>query len=290
MHADVPTSRVIVTRPVREAGLWVQKLEIAGIAAEAMALIDIMPLSSPADVQALKETWEALDSYAACMFVSGHAVEQFFKQNRPFSHEGRSQAAIESIANSNLGQILPNLRFMAPGPGTVAALRAVGISAPQIDAPALDASQFDSQALWQVIGERDWSGCKVLIVRGQSAGSQGASGRDWIVRQWQGAGASVDFVSVYQRCAPSWDKARVERARQAAKDGSSWLFSSSEAVANLIKMPGLQGMDWQGARAIATHPRIAQVVRAAGWGVVVESRPALADIRQALGSLELRHP
>ena len=282
------TARVIVTRPAREAALWVQQLEIAGIAAEAMALIDITPLSSPADVQALKNAWEALDSYAACMFVSGYAVEQFFKQKRPFAHDKRAHLAIKSIANRNLGQILLNVRFMAPGPGTVAALRAVGIPASQIDAPALDASQFDSQALWQVVGERDWSGCKVLIVRGQSAGNQGASGRDWIARQWQGAGASVEFVSVYQRCAPVWDEARLQRVRQAAKDGSNWLFSSSEAVANLVGMPGLQGIDWQGARAIATHPRIAQAVRAAGWGVVVESRPALVDIRQALGSVEAR--
>jgi len=280
------TARVIVTRPAREAALWVQQLEIAGIAAEAMALIDITPLSSPADVQALKNAWEALDSYAACMFVSGHAVEQFFKQNRPFAHDERAQLAIKSIADGNLSQVLLNVRFMAPGPGTVAALKAVGVPASQIDAPALDASQFDSQALWQVVGGRDWSGCKVLIVRGQSAGNQGAPGRDWIARQWQGAGASVDFVSVYQRCAPQWTEALLQRVRQAAKDGSSWLFSSSEAVANLVGMPGLQGLDWQGARAVATHPRIAQAVRAAGWGVVVESRPALADIRQALGSVE----
>ena len=285
------TARVIVTRPALEAGLWVGQLEHAGIAAEAIPLIDILPLSSPADAQSLRDAWKALGGYAACMFVSGHAVKQFFKEKRLFAQAGCAQVAINNVANDSVMQISPDVRFMAPGPGTVAALRAVGIPASRIDSPAVDASQFDSEALWQVIAGKNWSGCKVLIVRGQSAGGEGASsGRDWIVRQWQGAGASVDFVSVYQRCAPGWDEARLQRVRQAGGDGSVWLFSSSEAVANLVGLAELQGMDWQHARAIATHPRIAQAVRAAGWGVVVESRPALADIRQALGSVELRHP
>ncbi|MDB5938933.1 MAG: uroporphyrinogen-III synthase, partial [Polaromonas sp.] len=149
----------------------------------------------------------------------------------------------------------------------------------------------DSEALWQVIGARDWQGRRVLVVRGQSAGAAGASsGRDWIARQWQEAGASVDFVGVYQRRAPLLTGAQVARARQASADGSVWLFSSSEAVANLVGLADLQGVDWRRARAIATHPRIAQAVRAAGWGVVVESRPALQDIRQTLGSIESHHP
>ena len=285
------TARLIVTRPAPEAGRWARQLEDAGIAAEALPLIDIAPLASPTDAQLLKNAWEALAGYAACMFVSGHAVDHFFKKNRADVQAQQPQAAINSVANDNWLKILPAVRFLAPGPGTVTALRAVGIPASRIDAPLPDASQFDSEALWRVVGRQDWSGCKVLIVRGQSAGAAGASsGRDWIVRQWQGAGASVDFVSVYQRCAPSWDEARLQRARQAAADGSVWLFSSSEAVANLANLVGLDGIDWRHARAIATHPRIAGAVRAAGWGVVAESRPALADIRQALGSLESRHP
>ena len=82
------TARVIVTRPAPDAGLWVGQLEHAGIAAEAIPLIDILPLSGPADVQSLKEAWEALGGYAACMFVSGHAVEQFFKKKGLFCRMG----------------------------------------------------------------------------------------------------------------------------------------------------------------------------------------------------------
>lgn len=285
------TARVIVTRPEPDAAPWVRQLEQAGIAAEAFPLIDIAPVGSAADVQALQDAWQALDGYAACLFVSGHAVASFFKQNKALAQCVPAQLAINNIASEGSRQIPPGLRFMAPGPGTVAALLAAGVPAAQVDAPAADASQFDSEALWQVIGARDWRGRKVLIVRGQSAGGQGATaGRDWIVRQWQDAGASVDFVGVYQRRPPGVSEAQVARARQASADGSVWLFSSSEAVANLVGLAGLQGVDWGRARAVATHPRIAQAARAAGWGVVVESRPALKDIRQTLGSIELHYP
>ncbi|MGH6638901.1 MAG: uroporphyrinogen-III synthase, partial [Polaromonas sp.] len=78
--------------------------------------------------------------------------------------------------------------------------------------------------------------------------------------------------------------------RAASADGSVWLFSSSEAVANLARLPVMQAMDWSRARAVATHPRILDAVRAAGWGVVVESRPALKDIRDTLRSIESSYP
>lgn len=268
--AGGPALRVIITRPERDAGHWVQQLQQSGFAAEAMPLIEIAPASGPASQQALRQAWAALPGCSACLFVSGHAVENFFRGNPALP---------------------PGLRCMAPGPGTVAALLAAGVPAGQIDAPAPDASQFDSEALWQVIGQRDWQGKRVLVVRGHSPGAQGASsGRDWITRQWQDAGAQVDFVGVYQRQPPLFSRAQLQRAQEASADGSVWLFSSSEALANLLGLPGLQGVDWRGASAIATHPRIEDAVRAAGWGVVIASRPALEDIRASLGSLKSSPP
>jgi uroporphyrinogen-III synthase len=262
---------VIVTRPAAETQQWVLQLRQAGFAAEALPLIDIGPAS---DAGALAQAWQTLDRYAACMFVSGNAVAYFFK--------------------TSLAASLPkSLRLMAPGPGTVAALLDAGVPAAQVDAPGNDAEQFDSEALWAVVGGRDWQGKHVLVVRGESpdgVGGGASSGRDWIARQWQAAGAQVDFVGVYQRRTPHFSDQQLERARAAAADGSVWLFSSSEAVANLVHQPALADVDWRGARAVATHPRIVEAVRAAGWGVVVASRPALPDIKDTLASIESFYP
>jgi uroporphyrinogen-III synthase len=264
---------VIVTRPPADARHWVEQLRQEGFAAEALPLIAIAPAS---DTAALAQARQALGGYAACMFVSGNAVEYFFKT---------PLASAEGLP--------PSLRLMAPGPGTVAALLAAGVPAAQVDAPADTAGQFDSEALWAVVGERDWRGRRVLVVRGESpdaAGGGVSSGRDWIARQWEAAGAQVDFVGVYQRRAPQFSEQQVARARAASADGSVWLFSSSEALANLTRLPALAGVDWRKARAVATHPRIEEAVRAAGWGVVVASRPALKDIRDTLASIESLYP
>ena len=265
--------RVIVTRPERDAARWVQALQQRGLRAEALPLIDIRALP---DSPAVQQAWRALDSYAALMFVSGNAVDGFFASNRPLAPGQQGIIAINSIANEGP-------RFMAPGPGTVAALAAAGVPAARIDAPAPDAVQFDSEALWSLVGQRDWQGRRVLIVRGQSAAAQaagGANGRDWLAQQWRVAGAQVEFLVVYQRSAPVFDAAQRQTIEQAARDGSVWLFSSSEAVAHLPPQ------DWSQARAVATHPRIADAARAAGWGVVAESRPALEDVLASIESMQ----
>lgn len=251
-------------------------------------MIEIAGVSHSAGLQAIaraRQGW-GLDAYAACLFVSGNAVTYFFK----------SKAADTSAL------VMPAaVRCLAPGPATAAALMACGVPVGQIDSPLPESAQFDSEALWQVIGQRDWVGQKVLIVRGQSdsagidSDSSAGSGREWISRQWLDAGAAVEAVSVYQRKVPVLDEAQLARVRLAAADGSIWLFSSSEAVANLMAISRAQGLDlsdgqaqgwdWSGARAVVTHPRIAEAAKAAGWATVVMCRPALADIAAAAQTL-----
>jgi uroporphyrinogen-III synthase len=294
-------SRVLVTRPARDARHWVEALQKSGFQAEALPLIDIAPVSAPQHLQALEEAWQSLGSYSACMFVSGNAVDCFFKQKQAAAQDLRPQHAIKNIADETPGTVLPpGLRFLAPGPGTAAALLAAGVSAAQIDSPPLDAAQFDSEALWRVIGQQDWAGRRVLVIRGlgevaglgaldESTGQSHAvsAGRDWITRQWQAAGASVDIVCSYERRVPVFEAAQLQRVRTASADGSVWIFSSSEAIANLGRLTEQPSpaMDWSGAVAVATHPRIAATARAFGWGRVVESRPALQDIARTLASI-----
>ena len=255
--------RVIVTRPQREAQDWVQALRQAGHDAQALPLIAITPAP---DLAAVRQAWQQLDRYLGVMFVSANAVDGFFAA-RPADAPLPSQA-------------------WATGPGTVQALLRAGMLAPRITAPPADAPQFDSEALWALVAGRVVPGGRVLIVRGaDAAGSstQGA-GRDWFARQVGGAGGAVDFLASYQRQRPQLDAAQSQLAQGAAADGSVWLFSSSEAVANL--QASLPQQDWGAARAVATHQRIAQAARAAGFAVVRESRPALADVRASIESMQ----
>lgn len=267
--SQAPALRVIVTRPEREAWSWVQQLGQNGFDAQALPLIEIAPV-------ALGSAMAGAEQFDAFMFVSVNAVDHFLRALPP--------------------GVLRGQRFMTPGPGTATALLTHGIAAGQIDVPPAQAPQFDSEALWQLVGHRQWSGLKVLIVRGAnhadvaSRGSGEGVGRDWFAHKLREAGARVEFRSVYERRAPALTLSQLERARQSATDSSVWIFSSSEAVLNLTGPKGMPCVDWSRALAIATHPRIAETVRAAGWGVVVESRPALADIVTTLRSIESGHP
>ncbi|HYE41103.1 MAG TPA: uroporphyrinogen-III synthase, partial [Ramlibacter sp.] len=211
------------------------------------------------DLQALRQAAAGMQRHAAVMFVSANAVQGFFR-----------------VA----GGLLP-ARAWAPGPGTREALRAVGVPEERIAAPADDAAQFDSEALWQQVGGQLRSGDSLLLVRGGDA--QGRSqGRDWLAQRLAEAGVHVEIVVAYTRQVPVWDEARRAAARQAAGDGSLWLFSSSEAARNLLQL--LPGQDWSRSRALATHPRIAEAVRALGFGEVHASRPALQEVLASIES------
>ncbi|MES2975002.1 MAG: uroporphyrinogen-III synthase [Pseudomonadota bacterium] len=254
--------RVIVTRPEREARKWVEDLVLRGFDARALPLIAIRPASAQVAVQ---EAWRQLGDCAAVMFVSGNAVEQFFA--------ARPQGLGWPAGNA--------LRAWVTGPGTAAALLAAGVAPARIDAPGDDAPQFDSEALWHVVQPQCRAGMRVLIVRGADASGRSA-GRDWLGGRLVEAGCAVTFVVAYERQLPVCGPEGRALAGDAAADGSVWLFSSSEAIANLMDM--LPGQDWGRARAVATHPRIAQAARDAGFAVVCESRPSLDAVVASIES------
>lgn len=265
--------RIIVTRPRREANAWVEKLRLKGFDALALPLIQI---SAPQQGDAVAQSWRDLPQYKAVMFVSSNAVNHFFESNLAVAGNKWTSLAIKS-------------RVWATGPGTSHALMSQFVPAALIDAPAANAQQFDSEALWSRVKTQVTAGDKVLIVRGCTLDSGAAqhgdsamNGRSWLADQLTAAGAVVNFVVSYQRSAPVLSSQEQQLMQEAAVDGSLWLLSSSEAIGNLTHMTV---QNWSQARALATHPRIAQAAREAGFGVVYESRPLLADVTASIESL-----
>jgi uroporphyrinogen-III synthase len=261
--------RVLVTRPEPECAAWVQGLRARGVAAAAWPLIRIGPVRDPA---AVHRCWRQLAGFEAVMAVSGAAVEHFFALRPPDTP-------------------LPSgLRFWAPGPGTRAALERLQVPASRIDAPAAASGQFDSEALWRVVGPTVKPGWRVLIVRGGDASpeedapaSSAGQGREWLAQTLGQAGARVELVMAYERGAVPWTASQRAEAAAACSDGSLWLFTSSQAIAHLAA--ALAGQTLAQARALATHPRIAEAARAAGFGRVWETRPRLDDVVASIESI-----
>jgi uroporphyrinogen-III synthase len=122
----------------------------------------------------------------------------------------------------------------------------------------------------------------VMIVRGADARGQ-LAGRDWLAQQLVDAGAQVQQAVAYVRRAPALSTAQHQRAVQAMTDGSWWLFSSSEAAQHLVQ--ACPDLSLEHARALATHPRIAQRLLQAGWGRVDQVPAGLAAQALSIKSL-----
>lgn len=247
--------RIIVTRPRPQCAEWLARLAAQGVTAVALPLIDILPAREPAAVAA---AWAALPSVDLAVFVSPNAVEHFFAQGHGAHWPAGTLAA-------------------CVGPGSAQALVEQGVPPPQIVQPAADAASLDSEHLWeQLEPRRDWTGARVLLLRGDG-------GREWLAERLCAAGARVEAVTTYHRRPPVLDaagEAVLAQARALPAD-HVWLFSSAEAVGHLEALTA----PLQGQRAIATHPRIADAARRAGFAPVVLARPAPAAVAQALKAL-----
>lgn len=251
--------RVIVTRPRDQAQAWLPALREGGFEALALPLIEIAP--GP-DLQRVRQAWADLPGCALAMFVSVHAVRHFFGAGPA----GGTRWPAPTWAGST-------------GGGTSAALREAGVPPACIVEPPAGA-RADSEGLWQVLSRRRWQGERVLVVRGEH-------GRDWLADTLAASGATVSFVAAYARRAPApgAQERAVLAAALAQPAGHAWVFSSAEALHHLQALA--PGVAWGASRAVATHPRIAQAVREAGFVRVEEADGArVQTVLAALARLQ----
>jgi len=240
---------LIVTRPRPQCAAWLARLSDLGVDARALPLIEILPARDAGPVRA---AWAGLAAVDLAVFVSPNAVEHFFAE---------------------VCGVWPAHTLAAcVGPGSAQALVAHGVPEASVVQPAADAANLDSEHLWeQLAPRRDWAGARVLLLRGDG-------GREWLAERLAEAGAGVEAVTVYHRAGPRFDAAEqaLFDAVLARPQDHVWLFSSAEAVGHL------HGYPLAGQRAIATHPRIAEAARAAGFAPVVLARPDPEAVTQAL--------
>lgn len=257
---------LVVTRPQPETALWVQQLREAGVAAIAVPTMVIAPSLNPAAVAATDVALQKLHSYQAIMFVSGNAVRFFFALLRKYAMT-----------------VQEHTTFWSPGPGTSKALVVEQIPPLSIIQPASNALQFDSESLWEQAQHHIQTGHKVLIVRGGDGSNSTGHGRQWLTQKLQQRGVAVDFAPVYERQPPAITPAFIQSLERLRAQQSLWLFSSSECVQHLVQSN--PAWDWQAHTALATHPRIAQQAREAGFGNVIQTLPTVQSIAASIKSL-----
>jgi uroporphyrinogen-III synthase len=238
--------RILITRPVRQAaGLARQVAAIGGVPIMFPAIV-ILP---PEDRGALERAQRDLGRYDFAVFVSANAVE--FGVGDPAAWPARLVA-------------------FAPGPGTAAALAAVGIA--DVRQPA---TTMDSEGLLALPEFTAVSGRRVVIFRG-------GGGRELLGETLAARGAMVDTVDCYRRARPEADATGLEEALGDRRIDAVTL-TSSEGLDNLWALLGRDAR----ARLAATpvfvpHPRIAARAEALGLAKVVVTPPADAGLLAAL--------
>jgi len=252
---------VIVTRP-GDAGRRLQAaLQQAGRDAVWWPAFDIGPAPDPEQARC---TLDGLAAFDLAIFVSPAAVRA--------AAELRAQpwpagTAIGAVGAATAAAVAEQLRPPAQVP---------------IIAPAApdDTGSEAFMAEWRRQG-RDAR--RVLIVRAQH-------GREWLAQHFAQAGSHVEVLAVYSRTEPAPDASALQWLARAVAAGApmATVFSSSEAIAALDRsvaaVPGARAWLRQGT-AVATHPRIAEQLLAAGYNRVLSAAGDDAAVLARLESL-----
>ena len=257
--------QVIITRPHQDAQAWAGSLEDAGFK------VSLFPLLELSDFMTATEAPKACDlllQSQAVMFVSANAA--------------RFLAKALTLTPEWLTHLQHGARAWCTGPGTAAALMACGVPESQIDQPAHQAAQLDSESLWQVVSNQVSPGMRVLFIRG--ADESGAiAGRDWLAQQLENAQAQVQAVAAYRRVPTQLSPELQMQAEAYVEQGAVWLFSSSAAIESLMSQcPGIDGSK---AKAVVTHPRMAQLAQKWGWQQVTIAAPGIPSMLASIKSL-----
>jgi uroporphyrinogen-III synthase len=229
---------ILITRPVRQAAGLAREIAALGGKPLIFPAIVILP---PEDRTALERAREEIARYDYAVFVSANAVEY-----------GVGDPAAWP----------PHLTAFAPGPGTAAALVAVGITNARIPDTTMDSEGL--LALPELVAV---AGKRIAIFRG-------SGGRELLGKTLVARGAAVDYVDCYRRAKPEAGAAGLESA---LRDGriDAVTLTSREGLDNLWELLGNEGR----ARLVAQptfvpHPRIAARARELGIAPVIVTPPA----------------
>lgn len=237
---------VLITRPARQAAGLAREIAALGGRPLVFSAIVIMP---PSDEAALRDVQQNLAHYDIAVFVSPNAVEY-----------GVGDPAVWP----------PHLLPLAPGPGTAAALAAVGITNARVPATTMD-----SEGLLALPELVDVAGRRIVIFRGDG-------GRELLRTELEARGAHVFQIECYRRARPvagasgligAWRDKHIDAVTLTSSEGldNLWAIFDDEGRAYLAGTP-----------AFVPHPAIAEHAKALGLRSVIITPPADAGLLASL--------
>jgi len=235
--------RVIATRPKEQNAGWIKQLQMRGFDSYSLPLLELSPVSSEVEQQAIKNLILELDSYSGIIFVSQNAVAY----------------GCDWIENY-WPQLPIGLDYFAVGSKTATVLR----DRLQLD-PIAASSSMDSEALLSrpELKTNRVAGQKFMICRG-------VGGRTTLAEVLTDRGAEVNYCELYQRQCPQSAVAALAQLKVDPQRDIIALFSG-ETLNNLIdsansptaKSDTLTSL--QQLQLLVPGQRVAQLARDAGF-------------------------
>lgn len=244
---------ILVTRPAAQAAGLCEAIRAHGGECLLFPLIEIHPADDPAP---LVDVATRLGEFALAFFVSANAVDHAMPVLRA------------------AGPWPIHTRVATVGKGSEAALRRWGC----VDVIAPE-SGFDSEAVLNLpaFQAAAVSGRRIVIFRGNG-------GRALLGEALRARGAEVEHVTCYRRSPPAGGAAPL-LAWLASGALHAVTLTSSEAVQHLCALLGESGLGHlREVPIFASHPRIAERAREAGFSRVIQTDPGDAAIVHALES------
>lgn len=256
-----PLPPIVVTRPEAGGRTLTEALTARGLDALWLPAFEIGPAP---DEPAARAALGRLADFDLAIFVSPAAVRAAAAL---LSGTWPARTAIGAVGAATARAVAQSI------PGAQ--------SAPLVAPGAADEHDAGSEAFWDALARAALRPQRVLLLRAQG-------GRAWLADRLTRAGARVTAVAVYSRrtrSAGGDEIATLRRWRDAGRAPAT-LVTSSEAVAVLVRQFDRAGArDWLRAGvALATHARIAERLRAAGFARVLLAAPNADAIMAALGA------
>ena len=237
---------ILITRPARQAAALAEKIVALGGKPVIFPAIVILP---PADASALAKAQRGLAQYDYAVFVSANAVEY-----------GVGDAATWPLS----------LVTFAPGPGTAAALAAVGVLDIRVPKTTKDSEGLLARPEFQSV-----AGKRVVIFRG-------GGGRELLGDTLVSRKARVEYVDCYRRAKPETGADGLEEALRERRIDAVTL-TSIEGLDNLWSLLGAEGRErFASVPAFMPHERIAEQARRLGIAKLIVTPPADAGLIAAL--------
>jgi uroporphyrinogen-III synthase len=245
---------VLITRPARQAAGLAREIAALGGKPLVFPAIVILP---PGDDAPLRQAQRDLARYDMAIFVSANAVEY---------------AVGDPVAWPK------HLLSFAPGPGTAAALAAVGITDVRIPTTTMD-----SEGLLALPELDDVAGRHIVIFRG-------AGGRERLNIVLESRGARVEQIDCYRRARPAtgadglleaWRDRRIDAVTLTSSEGldNLWAIFDAEARSYLAATP-----------TFVPHPSIAEHAGKLGLRSLITTPPADAGLLASLLEYFSAHP